>query len=56
MTSKQLLAAIKAREKSVSKERDKIRDMVSKYNDLAESCDDALECLEDAANRLSELV
>ena len=51
-----MVKQIKERLKAVGKERDKIRELISEWEMLADNCDTAIEHLERAADELSQLV
>lgn len=53
---KKMIKEIMKRAKTVGKERDKIRDIISEWEMLADNCDEAKELLERAADELSQLV
>jgi predicted hydrolase (HD superfamily) len=55
-TTKVMVKQIKERAKAVGKERDKIRELISEWEMLADNCDTAIEHLERAADELSQLV
>ena len=40
----------------IAKERNRLRELVSEYQSIEESCDDALDMIERAADKLSELL
>jgi len=47
---------IEKRKEAIGKERDKLRELIEEADELSECCDETIELLEDAANKLSELV
>lgn len=40
----------------IAKERDRIRDLIDEYASIKENCDEAIDDIERAADRLSELL
>ena len=56
MTNKQFLKSLNARKSALAAERDKLRDFIAEAEELSESCDRAIECLEGASDALSEFV
>lgn len=56
MSEKRLLKQLRASEKRLSDERDKLREIVSEYEQLAEKVDSALIDINNAIDTLSELV
>ena len=45
---------LRRRLKAVGLERDRLRELISEYEDLASTCDEAVEALQDAINSLSK--
>ena len=55
-TPQSILKKLKAEELLLAKRRDHLREIISDFEALAESCDRALDALNDAVDALSELV
>lgn len=53
---KTLLRKMNQSKLRIAAERDKLRDLVSEFQDIEQSCEDAVQELESAADRLSELL
>lgn len=51
-----LLVQVKASKARISKERDKLRDLIDELESIAEDCDAAIDDLERAADAMSELL
>ena len=56
MTLKFIRRQLEIRQRNIGKERDKLRDLISDYEELADDCDTALEHLEQAVECLSQTV
>jgi len=56
MKPEAIVKLIKKRQEEVAKVRDKLRDDIYNLEALQEDCDRAYDCLQDAADALSELV
>jgi predicted nuclease with TOPRIM domain len=56
MTEKQIIKSLKIRQKELAKTRDGLRELESEIGQLRETADDALDSLNYAIDRLSELV
>ena len=56
MNTKQLIKELAAAKKTISKTRDRLREIVSEYEDLSEVCDRACCDIDSAIDTLSELV
>ena len=56
MTNKQLITRLRAEQKRIAEDRDRLREIFEEYNMLAECCDRALDDIERAVDTLSELV
>lgn len=55
MNVKRLMATLEKRRVAIGAERDKLRDIISEYLDLAETCERAADDLQNAIDALSEL-
>lgn len=53
-TKDQILAKVRAAKARIAKERDGLRSLIDELEDLHGSADDAVDALEEAADRLSE--
>lgn len=56
MTHKQFIKKLQECKEKIAAERDKLRDLISEAEDLADSAHRAIDCMEEAADYLSELV
>ena len=56
MTFKQLLKRIEATKKRVTNQRDALRELIDEATGIADSCDEAIDSLESAADSLSQFL
>jgi len=54
--TKTFIVKLEASKKKLAKERDALRDLISEYEDIAESADSAIQDIENAIDTLSQYV
>ena len=55
MNEKRMITMLEKRKISIGKERDKLREFISDYEELAEHCDQAYDAIQSAIYSLSQL-